>query len=215
MSGERAVLTYRDYEALPADGRRYELHDGELSVTPAPGTRHQRVSSALFSILKGYVTAHGLGEVLYAPVDVILADSTIVQPDLVYLDPTRAHLVSARGIEGPPTLAIEILSPSTTTIDQITKHRLYRRFGIPHYWIVDPETRTIEAYALAEGKYRRAARVSGGTPASLPPFPHLPLPPVALWPRARPPAVGRTGARAPVRRGPPPGRRAALLESWR
>ena len=126
VNGERAVLTYRDYEALPADGRRYELHDGQLSVTPAPGTRHQRVSSALNSILKAYVTSHGLGEVLYAPIDVILADTTVVQPDLVYLEPTCAHLVSDRGIEGPPTLVIEILSPSTTTIDRSRKRRALR-----------------------------------------------------------------------------------------
>jgi Uma2 family endonuclease len=182
VSGGPAILTYRDYEALPDDGRRYELHEGALSVTPAPGTRHQRISSALNSLLKGHVIAHGLGEVLYAPVDVILADSTIVQPDLVYVDPARAHLVSARGIEGPPTLAVEIVSPSTTSIDRITKHRLYRRFGVPHYWIVDPETRTIEAYALVEGEYRLAARALGDTPASLPPFPDLAFVPASLWP---------------------------------
>jgi Uma2 family endonuclease len=182
MSGERAILTYRDYEALPADGRRYELHDGELSVTPAPGTRHQRVSSALFSILKAHVTARGLGEVLYAPIDVILADTTIVQPDLVYLDPTRAHLVSDRGIEGPPTLAIEILSPSTTPTDRGIKANLYRRYGVPYYWIVDADGRTVEAYGLAEGRYALLGRVAGAGPVSLPPFPDLAFVPASLWP---------------------------------
>ena len=182
MSGERGTLTYRDYEALPADGRLYELHDGALSVTPAPGTRQQRVSSALNSVLKRHVTARGLGEVLYAPVDVILADSTIVQPDLVYLDSTRAHLVSERGIEGPPTLVVEILSPHTTSIDRSTKRRLYAWFGVPHYWIVDPESRTIEAYALVEREYELVARASGDAPASLPPFPDLALVPESLWP---------------------------------
>ena len=182
MSGERAVLTYRDYEALPADGRRYEILDGELSVTPAPVPRHQRVSSALFSILKGHVATRGLGEVLYAPIDVILADTTIVQPDLVYLDPTRAHLVSDRGIEGPPTLVIEILSPSTTRIDRGIKTDLYRRYGVPYYWIVDAEARTVEAYSLAEGRYAIVARVADAGPVSLPPFPHLAFVPTLLWP---------------------------------
>jgi Uma2 family endonuclease len=182
VSGERGILTYRDYEALPDDGRRYELHEGALSVTPAPGTRHQRVSSALNSILKAHVTAHGLGEVLYAPIDVILADSTIVQPDLVYVDRTRAHLVSARAIEGPPTLAVEILSPSTTTIDRRTKLRLYRRFAVPYYWIVDPDSRTIEAYALSEGDYALAAQAAGDAPAALPPFLDLALVPSVPWP---------------------------------
>lgn len=182
VSGERAVLTYRDYEALPADGRRYELHDGELSVTPAPGTRHQRISSALNSILKPHVVARGLGEVLYAPVDVILADTTIVQPDLVYLDTTRARLFSERGIEGPPTLVVEILSPSTIAIDRSIKLQLYRRFEVPYYWILDPEARTVEAYGLAEGRYTLLARVSGTGPVSLPPFPDLAFAPASLWP---------------------------------
>jgi Uma2 family endonuclease len=182
VSGERAVLTYRDYEALPADGRRYELHDGELSVTPAPSPRHQQVSGALYLILKPYVAARELGEVLYAPIDVILADTTIVQPDLVYLDPTRAHLVSDRGIEGPPTLVIEILSPSTTRIDRGIKTDLYRRHGVPYYWIVDVEARTIEAYGLAEGRYALLGRVAGAGPVSLPPFPDLTLVPASLWP---------------------------------
>jgi Uma2 family endonuclease len=182
VSGERAIRTYRDYEALPADGRRYEILDGELSVTPAPVPRHQRVSGTLYSILRSHVLARGLGEVLYAPIDVILADTTIVQPDLVYLDPTRAHLVSDRGIEGPPTLVIEILSPSTTRIDRGIKPDLYQRYGVPYYWIVDANARTVEAYGLAEGRYALLARVSGAGPVSLPPFPDLAFAPASLWP---------------------------------
>ena len=178
----RAVLTYRDYEALPADGRRYELHDGVLSVTPAPGTRHQRVSSALHLLLKPYVVMRGLGEVLYAPIDVILADTVIVQPDLVYLDPSRAHLVSDRGIEGPPTLVIEILSPSTTRMDRGIKTDLYQRYGVPYYWIVDADAWTVEAYGLAEGRYDLLARGSGAGPAAFPPFSDLALVPASLWP---------------------------------
>lgn len=154
VSDERTLLTYRDYEELPADGRRYELHDGKLSVTPAPGTRHQRVIGAMHVLLRSHVDALRLGEVLLSPVDCILSDTTVVQPDLVYLDPTRAHLVSERGIEGPPTLVIEILSPPTTAIDRNMKRRLYAHYGIPYYWIVDPEAGTLEAYGLAEGPLR-------------------------------------------------------------
>jgi hypothetical protein len=101
VSNYGVVLTYKDYEALPADGRRYEIHEGELSVTPAPGTRHQRILGHLYHLLRPHVDSRGFGEVLLSPVECIRSDSTIVQPDLVYLDPTRAHLVSARGIEGP------------------------------------------------------------------------------------------------------------------
>jgi Uma2 family endonuclease len=182
VSGERAILTYRDYEALPADGRRYELHEGELSVTPAPGTRHQRVIGAMHVLLRAHVEAHRLGEVFLSPVDCILSDTTVVQPDLVYLDATRAPLVSERGIEGPPTLAVEILSPSTTTIDRNRKRQLYALHGIPYYWIVDPEARTVEAYGLGGGRYALLGRAEGAGPASLPPFPDLIFPPASLWP---------------------------------
>jgi Uma2 family endonuclease len=182
VSGERAVLTYRDYAALPDDGRRYELHEGELSVTPAPGTRHQRVIGAMYVLLRAHVEAHRLGEVFLSPVDCILSDITVLEPDLVYLDPTRAYLVSERAIEGPPTLVVEVLSPSTTTIDRSRKRELYTRYGVPYYWIVDPVAGAIEAYGLAEGRYALLARVSGTEPVSLSPFPDLAFVPATLWP---------------------------------
>src|SRR3989442_9603083 len=116
----RVVLTYREYAALPDDGRWYEIHDGELSVTPAPG-----------------VKSRGLGLVLYAPLDVILSDTTIVQPDIVYVATGRLGQITDRGIEGPPTLVVEILSPSTSETDRHTKLEVYARHRIPYYWIVD------------------------------------------------------------------------------
>lgn len=178
----RVILTYKDYEALPADGRRYELHDGELSGTPAPSPTHQRVSSNLFAALRHYVKTHGLGEILYAPIDCILNDITIVQPDIVYLEPRRLQAISARGIEGPPTLVVEILSPSTTQIDRGVKFQLYARHEVPYYWIVDPEARSIEAYILTGSAYQLAARLEGAESVSLPPFPDLALVPASLWP---------------------------------
>jgi len=178
----RVILTYKDYEALPADGRRYELHDGELSVTPAPSPRHQRIVSALHLVLAPHVNSRRQGEVFLSPIDCILSETTVVQPDLVYMDPTRSRLVSERGIEGPPTLVVEILSPTTTGIDRSTKRQLYARHRVPYYWIVDPEARTIEVHVLSEGKYQLAARVFGSEAVSLPPFPDLAFVPASLWP---------------------------------
>jgi Uma2 family endonuclease len=182
MQASRVILTYADYEALPDDGRRYEIHDGELAVTPAPGTRHQRSSGHLYYLLRQHVETHSLGEVFYAPLDVILSETTVVQPDLVYLDPTRRALVSERGIEGPPTLAAEIVSPSTTRMDRTTKRQLYARYGVPYYWIVDPAARAVEAYVLAGETYGLAARVAGSEAVSLPPFPDLSFVPATLSP---------------------------------
>jgi Uma2 family endonuclease len=178
----RIVLTYRDYEALPADGRRYELHDGELFVTAAPGLPHQRLVGDLFVSLREHVQARGLGEVFVSPVDCILSDTTIVQPDIVYLEPARSSLAGARGIEGAPTLAVEIVSPSTARIDRGTKLQLYARHRVPYYWIIDPVTRSIEAYILSGGEVRLAGRLAGDDRGSLPPFLELAIAVAALWP---------------------------------
>jgi Uma2 family endonuclease len=182
MPGQRVILTYKDYEVLPADGRRYELHEGELSVTPAPSPQHQRIIRNLNEVLWHHVKSRGLGEVFFAPIDCILGETTVVQPDLVYLDTGRLSIVSSRGLEGAPTLVVEILSPTTTLIDRSTKRQLYARYGVPYYWIADPEAHTIEAYGLSEGGYQLAARVAGREPVSLPPFLDLTFAPATLWP---------------------------------
>ncbi len=185
MTPGRVVLTYQDYAALPSDGRRYEIHEGELSVTPAPGTTHQRVILRLVVALEGYVRARRLGEVFVAPFDVILSDTTIVQPDITYVATDRTERVSERGIEGAPTLVVEILSPSTSQIDRQTKMQLYARCGIPWYWIVDPEVRVVEAYRLEAASYVLIKRIAGDEPLSAEPFADLALAPASLWARAR------------------------------
>lgn len=175
------ILTYKDYEVLPADGRRYELHEGELSVTPAPSPKHQEVSLNLVFLLHHYVKTRGLGRVFYAPIDCILSDNTIVQPDIVYLETKRLPTITSRGIEGPPTLVVEIVSPSTIQIDRRVKFQLYARHEVPYYWIVDPDGRSIEAYTLTEGTYQLTGRLEGLEPVSFPPFPDLALAPASLW----------------------------------
>jgi Uma2 family endonuclease len=186
MVAEKVILTYEDYAVLPDDGRCYELHEGELSVAPAPGSGHQRILSKLHVLLYEHVERWALGEVLFAPLDCILSPTTVVQPDLVFIENSRAGLVSTRGLEGPPTLAVEILSPSTTKTDRGIKLQLYAKFGVPYYWIVDPGARTIEAFELAGEAYALNARVWGGEAVSLPPFPTLQLMPEALWPAQSP-----------------------------
>ena len=178
----RVALTYQDYAALPDDGKRYEIHDGELSVTPAPMSDHQIVIGNLFMILAPHVKARSLGLVILAPLDVILSNTTIVQPDLVYLDPERLPALHGRGVEGPPTLAIEVLSPTTGTTDRTTKRDLYARYGVPYLWLVDPKVRVIEAYVLRGGEYALAVRAAGGQALDLQPFVDLGLVPDLLWP---------------------------------
>jgi Uma2 family endonuclease len=176
----RVILTYSDYAALPDDGRRYELHQGELSVTPAPGTRHQRAIIALGSRLYEHVRARGLGEVFVAPTDCILSNVTVVQPDILYVATDRLSIISERGIEGAPTLVVEVLSPPTARLDRDRKLNLYAEHDVPYYWIADPESRSVEAYALAEGEYGLVVRVTN-KPAALPPFSDLTIDLAAFW----------------------------------
>jgi Uma2 family endonuclease len=178
----RSGLTYADYVALPDDGKRYEILDGELFVTPAPGRPHQRVVMRLTGMLDAHVTAHHLGEVNVAPFDVILSDPSIVQPDIIFVAANRMVGFSNRGFEGAPTLAVEVLSRSTSRVDRNTKLKLYERHGVPYYWIVDPDGRTIDVYRLTGSRYGRPTRLSGDRLVDLPPFPGLRLDPLALWP---------------------------------
>src|SRR5438094_10193330 len=107
MADRAILLTYRDYCELPDDGRRYEVHDGELSVTPAPNPRHQRLVGALYRALFGHVRSRALGEVLLSPIDVLLSDIAIVQPDVVYLERAPAGAVSSRGVLAGPRTAVQ------------------------------------------------------------------------------------------------------------
>jgi len=177
-----AGLTYRDYVALPDDGRRCELHDGEMFVTPAPSYDHQRVIGEVFLVLRHQAEERGQGRVVVAPVDVILSETTVVQPDLVYLANRWPGRITGRGVEGPPTLVVEVLSPSTMRLDRGPKRDLYARHGVPYYWIVDPEARAVEAYALGPEGYTLTLRAAGAEPVSPPPFEGLALVADALWP---------------------------------
>ena len=181
----RVALTYQDYAALPDDGKRYEIHDGELCEMSAPTMLHQILLFELAVVLRAHVRARNLGLVMVAPLDVILIDTpsetTVLQPDIVYLDHGRLDAARMRGVEGAPTLAVEILSPSTAGIDRNRKRALYARYGVPYLWLVDPEARAIESYVLRAGAYALALRVSGTQPVDLLPFADLGLVPSTLW----------------------------------
>jgi Uma2 family endonuclease len=149
MSTHTAVRewTYDEFSRLPDDGNRYEVIAGELYVTPAPGKEHQIVSARFNWKLRGFATVqHQLGEVLYAPIDVLLGDGEYLQPDLVFLRRDHEHYWTRRGIEGPPDLVIEVLSPSTASRDRVLKRDRYARFGVPEYWIIDAKARHVEIY---------------------------------------------------------------------
>ncbi|MFE8698473.1 Uma2 family endonuclease [Cytobacillus sp. FJAT-53684] len=144
-------LTYDDYAAID-DGNRYELAGGQLELmSPAPLVTHQIVS---FEILINLSRSCELDYfILHAPVDVILSPAEVRQPDLVLIHRKRMEIISKRGIEGAPDLVVEILSPSSLKRDKIDKIKSYAHFGIPEFWIVDPDTGVLEQYVLHEKRY--------------------------------------------------------------
>lgn len=167
----RVQYSYEEYAALPSDGRRWELIDGEFEVNPAPATRHQTVSRRLQYELMQQLEEAGLALVFDAPTDVILSDHDVVQPDLAIVGATRKHIVSERGIEGPPDIVVEILSPGTRVLDRRVKSVTYARFGVPEYWIVDPDLGHIEQYRLdASGSYGAPERFDRASTLGTPSF---------------------------------------------
>lgn len=154
-------LTYADLERKRASSdERLELIEGEIVLTPSPTPFHQMVNRRLNRLLDDAVPDPGDGLVYYAPLDVYLDESTVLQPDLLVLLGDRARFAGETGIQGPPTLAIEIASPSTASRDLVIKRDLYARHGVPEYWVVLPDERTVIAYGdPADGKYQREVTV--------------------------------------------------------
>jgi Uma2 family endonuclease len=172
-------LDYSDYVGTPDDGKRYEIVQGDLYVTASPSPMHQRVSGRLERQLEGYFHGRSIGEVFHAPIDLILTDHDILVPDvLVVSDP---NLISKRGIEGPPVLIVEILSPATRKQDRGMKARRYAELGVEHYWIVDPDQKRLECHRLAEGVFRPVAEAEGNTALVHPDWEGLEIDLTALW----------------------------------
>lgn len=157
---QRAKLTYADIEHTPGDGRRVELLDGVLAVTPSPSLLHQRVSRRLQRALEEYFHTTRRGEVFNAPVDVILSVHDVLVPDLVVVADRSA--LTDRAIEGVPLLVVEILSPSTARHDQVTKAERYADFGVLHLWLVEPVTGVIECRMNVDGQFVEILRASDG-----------------------------------------------------
>ena len=149
------IRTYKDYCATP-DDERYELLNGNLMMVPAPNRKHQQVLSRLHLKLGNFAEKHGLGEVYIAPFDVVLSETDVVQPDLLFISRAREHTLTDENVRGAPDLVIEILSPSTADRDLGYKHELYGRHGVLEYWIVDPMGETIAVHRQRDGKLQLA-----------------------------------------------------------
>jgi Uma2 family endonuclease len=156
MTGVKAAhqrVSFSDLEKWPEDGRRYELYDGEVYVVPSPILLHQAVAARLYLAFEEYTRAHG-GVVFFAPLDIVLTEYDVVQPDLLLFTRERQHLLQLREVtRHAPDLCIEILSPSTARNDRGRKMQLLARHGVREYWLVDPESAAIEVFGLAGSEF--------------------------------------------------------------
>ena len=157
MATQRRTVrfTYEDYKHTPED-KRYELLDGELIMVPAPRIAHQRNSREIGFTLLAFVRENDLGEVFYAPCDVVLSDTDVAQPDILFVSKERSYIITEDNIHGAPDLVIEILSPSTAQRDRTLKRTLYERHRVPEYWQADTDAKNVAALTLVNGEYKVA-----------------------------------------------------------
>jgi Uma2 family endonuclease len=153
--------TYEEMRAkLPAESR-YEIISGELiDMSPAPNSEHQRISRKLeFALLK-FLDQNQLGELLHAPIDVILDKQNVVQPDILFISNASLGIITKKCVEGAPNLVVEIISPSSHYRDTVEKKAIYEWFGVKEYWLIDPANRVMEVFSLQNGKYALHAFVA-------------------------------------------------------
>jgi Uma2 family endonuclease len=173
----RARLTYQDLLGLPEDLLRHELIDGKHLMSPAPTPKHQQAVVNLTGLIWSYLQRHPLGRLYVAPTDVVFSDFDVVEPDVIYVSHQRRdRYLTERCLAGPPELVVEVLSPSTRRIDEGAKLRLFERYGVSEYWIVDPIQETVRVYRLTEGNpasYRLKQELRRPHPGRQPNSPRL------------------------------------------
>ena len=165
MQDVQPRVGYADLESMPEDGRRYEIHGGELVLVPSPRLGHQIAVGEVFSVLRDYAREAG-GVALVAPFAIVFDEFDVVQPDVLFFRAERVHLLQPDAeTRHAPDIVVEVLSPSTAATDRGRKMRLFARYGVPEYWIVDPVARRIEIHALENGEFRETQVAAGDATA--------------------------------------------------
>jgi len=172
-------LTYDDFLLFPDDGKRHELIDGEHYVTPSPSRKHQAVVWNLAGIIAPYLESHPVGRAFVAPFDVIFSDFDVVEPDVLFISKARLEeVLTTKNVRGAPNLVVEIASRSTRSRDETLKRKLYERFGVEEYWVIEPDDDTIVVYKYGDQGYRREFDLAAtrGDMLTTPLLPGLQLP---------------------------------------
>ncbi len=154
-------LTYRQFRGLPDDGKRYELIGGYTHFLPTPGLRHQTVLGNLSRSLGSYLWTNRLGEILCAPLDVLLRQDTALQPDLLFISNARFDIIQEECIAGAPELVAEVLLPAAAAHDRAVKLPIYAEAGVPEVWLIDSQAKTVEVLKLQGKNYFLEAALAG------------------------------------------------------
>ena len=144
--------TAADLRAIPDDRNRYEIIDGELFVTPSPLWSHQILAQEIFRLLDPYLRTHQIGQMIWAPADIALADDTVVEPDLFVVPLVEGRKAQSWEDVRRLLVVIEILSPATARADRTVKRHRYQHEGVPEYWIVDGNARVVERWRPADAR---------------------------------------------------------------
>jgi Uma2 family endonuclease len=157
---EALKFTYSDYRLLPDNGKRYEILEGELLMSPSPNTKHQIVLLNIAAILKSFVERNNLGQIFIAAYDIVLSKYDVVQPDIIFVSNKNKEIIKATHIEGVPDLVIEIISPGGAQRDRIIKRKIYALHGVQEYWLVQPEKEKVQVLRLEKGDFKRIAELN-------------------------------------------------------
>jgi Uma2 family endonuclease len=153
---ENEPWTYTRYLRETAEGEYFAVIEGTRISPPRTNSFHQTALLKVCIRLEAFVKQHRLGIVVLGPIDVYLSDTNFVQPDLLFVAKAHTDRITDNGIMGAPDLVIEIISPGSTRADRVTKRQLYARYGVPEYWIISPNERSIEVLSLKAGIYEAA-----------------------------------------------------------
>lgn len=148
-------ITYAEFREMDFpedDPNRYELLDGEPVQRNTPSIQHQRIARNVFVKLYQYVSEKNLGEVFFAPIALLVDDYNAPQPDVVFISNKTAQATDEYVVVRPPELVVEVLSPSTMFDDRHRKRKLYERFGVKEYWLIDPQNKAIEVLTISGGQ---------------------------------------------------------------
>lgn len=182
MTVSSAKMTSKQFLMMGEDpsGVRFELLNGVILVRPSPTSEHSEVIFNLVELLRPYIRDHKLGKLL-GDVDTVFTEDTTRRPDLLFVAKRRLKIVRDV-VHGIPDLCIEVISPTSATMDRVEKFALYESAGVKHYWLVDPHSQMVEVFVLKSGAYELAASGRGDETVRLPPFSGLSIPLEKIWP---------------------------------